>query len=319
MKLVLTLALTLLAFSVYPQDRLINLEGDWKFAIGDKAEWADPSFNDSAWETIYAPEIWENQGFHGYDGFAWYRKTFSGKDLPEGESLSLHLGYIDDADEVYLNGKLIGFSGYMPPKFKTAYEAKRTYTLPHEYLNKTGTNVIAVRVFDVTREGGIVSGELGIYRSDFISGLIVDLQGLWSFRKDARGYMRSEWEPIMVPIPWEAQGHDKYDGWATYKKTFCLPAGVSADNLILLLGSIDDFDRTYLNGKLIGTTRDDKRLGQSRSYNELRAYPIPADLINLTEENTIIIEVEDIGMTGGIWKGPVGITTRTKYYRYLRK
>ncbi|GAA0892019.1 hypothetical protein GCM10009122_16980 [Fulvivirga kasyanovii] len=300
------------------QERLINLEGRWKFSIGDKLSWADPAYDDSSWETIYAPEIWENQGFHGYDGFAWYRKSFDITNLPDNKSLYLHLGYIDDADEVYLNGKLIGFSGHMPPKFKTAYRAERQYTFPVQYLNRKGPNVIAVRVYDATREGGISGGKLGIYASSYSASLIVDLQGVWSFRKDNQGYRREDWEQIMVPIPWEPQGHEEYDGWATYKKTFTLPAGTSAENLVLVLGKIDDFDRTYLNGKLIGTTRDDRPLGKSYSYNELRAYTIPAGLIRLNEENTIIIEVEDIGMTGGIWKGPVGITTVTRYYRYLK-
>lgn len=319
MKVVLISLLTFFINVSLAQDRLINLEGRWKFSIGDKLEWADPFYDDSSWETIYAPEIWENQGFHGYDGFAWYRKSFDIDKLPKDKSLYLHIGYIDDADEVYLNGKRIGFSGHMPPKFKTAYKAERQYTFPYQYLNENGPNVIAVRVYDATREGGITSGELGVYASSYSSSLIVDLQGIWSFRRDGKGYMRNDWEQIMVPIPWEPQGYDDYDGWATYKKTFTLPAGTSAENLVLVLGKIDDFDRTYLNGKLIGITRDDQQLGRSGSYNEQRAYAIPPGLIKLNEENTIIIEVEDIGMTGGIWKGPVGVTTKTKYYRYLKE
>ncbi|MBL6446052.1 beta galactosidase jelly roll domain-containing protein [Fulvivirga sp. 29W222] len=319
LRIVFLSVLSFLINASLAQERLINLEGSWKFSIGDKQSWADPFYDDSSWETIHAPEIWENQGFHGYDGFAWYRKSFDVTNLPKSKSLYLHLGHIDDADEVYLNGKLIGFSGHMPPKFKTAYKAERQYTFPAQYLNKNGPNVIAVRVFDVTREGGISSGRLGIYASSYSSSLIVDLQGVWSFRIDARGYMKTDWEQIMVPIPWEPQGYENYDGWATYKKSFVLPAGTSVENLVLVLGKIDDFDRTYLNGKLIGITRDDRPLGKSISYYESRAYTIPPGLIKLNEKNTIIIEVEDIGMTGGIWKGPVGVTTATKYYRYLKE
>lgn len=297
---------------------MINLEGRWNFSIGDNPAWAEYAFNDSRWEKIYAPGIWEDQGFHGYDGFAWYRTTFKGQDLPQNEGLYLNLGYIDDTDEAYINGKLIGFSGSMPPKFKTAHNAKRLYYIPAEYINYEGDNTIAVRIFDVTGEGGIIRGDLGIYRSDNKSGLTVDLQGLWQFRKGRINDEKTFWSQLMVPIPWEAQGYDRYDGWATYQKTFVLPENIEKDNLVLIMGKIDDFDKTYFNGVLIGATRDNYRIGFSRSYDQTRVYEIPPELIRRGEKNTITVEVEDIGLVGGIWQGPVGIVTKTKYYRYYR-
>lgn len=318
MKSLFTFCLSIICFSIYPQERLINLEGRWNFSIGDNSAWAEYAFNDSRWEKIYAPGIWEDQGFHGYDGFAWYRTTFKGYDLPKNEGLYLNLGYIDDTDEVYVNGRLIGFSGSMPPKFKTAHTAKRLYYIPAEYINYEGDNTIAVRIFDVTGEGGIIRGDLGIYRSDSKSGLTVDLQGLWQFRKGRINDEKTSWSQLMVPIPWEAQGYDRYDGWATYQKTFMLPENIEKDNLVLVMGKIDDFDKTYFNGVLVGATRDDRRLGFSDSYNQTRVYEIPPELIRRGEKNTITVEVEDIGLVGGIWQGPVGIVTKTKYYRYYR-
>lgn len=302
----------------YAHERVISLEGRWKFSIGDNIAWADPAYNDSGWETIEVPRLWEDQGFHGYDGFAWYRTTFQGKQLSSHENYYLELGYIDDADEVYVNGKLIGFSGHMPPDFKTAYRARRVYHLPSEYINFQGANTIAVRVFDVVHEGGIVAGHPGIYRADSRSALLVELQGLWQFRRGRVNDSKQEWSEMMVPVPWEAQGGYDYDGWGVYRKTFRLPANIQKEGLVLIMGKIDDFDKTYFNGALIGATRDNERLGHSRSYNELRIYDIPPELIRAGEQNTITVEVEDIGLVGGIWKGPVGITTRSRYYRYLR-
>jgi len=52
----------------------IDLNGEWKFRIGDNKDWADPAFSDAGWTTIKAPGPWEDQGFRGYDGYAWYRK-----------------------------------------------------------------------------------------------------------------------------------------------------------------------------------------------------------------------------------------------------
>jgi hypothetical protein len=301
----------------------ISLKGSWKFQIGDKPIWADPYFNDKDWETIQVPASWEDEGFHGYDGFAWYRKEFDGKQLSRTETFILNLGYIDDCDEVYVNGKLIGLSGHMPPKFKTAYNNERKYALHPEAINYTGRNVIAIRVFDVTQNGGLVDGQPGIYTAPK-NRMLVDLQGLWQFvpvRSEKPASADASWKTIMVPSAWEFQGYYKYDGFAWYKRTFTLPPNVTDTNqdLVLLLGKIDDFDKAYLNGKLIGKTNDGERFGSSQSFNQLRVYGIPEGLLNKTGPNVLEVFVEDMGNMGGIHEGPVGITTRTIYQRYYKQ
>ena len=301
----------------------ISLKGNWKFQIGDKSVWADQYFNDRDWETIYAPSSWEDEGFHGYDGFAWYRMEFDGKQLSKTESYFLNLGYIDDCDEVYLNGKLIGLSGQMPPKFKTAYNNERKYAINPELINYAGRNVIAIRVFDVTQNGGIVDGRLGIYLAPK-NRLLVDLQGLWQFttiRHEKPAAPDAAWSAIMVPSAWEHQGYYRYDGNAWYKRTFTLPANFTDDNqdLVLLLGKIDDFDKAYLNGKLIGKTNDGESFGSSQSFDQLRVYSIPEGLLRKTGPNLLEVFVEDMGNIGGIYEGPLGITTRTIYQRYYKQ
>ena len=77
--------------------------------------------------------------------------------------LYLMMGRIDDADEVYLNGKEIGKSGKFPPDYVTAYDRTRKYIIPAGYLKEDGENVIAVKVYDSYLEGGIVDGPTGIY------------------------------------------------------------------------------------------------------------------------------------------------------------
>ncbi|MEM9856382.1 MAG: beta galactosidase jelly roll domain-containing protein [Bacteroidota bacterium] len=301
--------------------QFVDLRTRWKFNIGDKKEWAEANYDDSDWEIIWAPSQWEEEGFYGYDGFAWYRKKVDGKELPKNEKVYLNLGYIDDADEVYFNGELIGFSGAMPPKFRTAYNAERNYLIPTGLINYSGENTIAIRIFDATLSGGIIGGDLGIYPLEDRSPMLIDLQGLWSFALSRSGRpveSDEDWEKIMVPIPWEKQGFRRYDGFAWYRTTFELPQGESKENLILLLGKIDDFDEVYLNGELIGATNDRRRYGRSNSWAQKRAYDIPSHLIKLNGKNSIEILVEDIGNEGGIYEGPVGITTKSKYYRYFR-
>src|SRR5258708_13073666 len=105
--------------------QVINLTGEWKFHIDDDVSWSSSTLDDSRWESIHAPSPWEEQGFNGYDGFAWYRKKFDGRTLDRNANYYLGLGFIDDADEVYVNGRLIGFSVSIPPCFNTPYNNNR--------------------------------------------------------------------------------------------------------------------------------------------------------------------------------------------------
>lgn len=141
----------------------INFEGYWKFSIGDNLTWANREYNDSDWEEVFVPSPWEDEGFHGYDGFAWYRKHFT---IPEeyiSSALYIDLGFIDDVDETYLNGHFVGFSGSFPPNYVTAYFAQRKYALPPDYINYGGENVLSVRVYDAQLGGGITSGTIGLF------------------------------------------------------------------------------------------------------------------------------------------------------------
>ncbi len=300
---------------------MINLCGGWKFHIGDNRVWASPTYDDSDWDKIQVPSAWEDEGFNGYDGFAWYRIKFDGRKLRRDQVYYLNAGFIDDADEAYLNGKFVGFSGWLPPKFKTAYNSERRYTLPAEVINFEGDNVLAIRVFDAMQGGGIVDGAIGIYPVTEEQKLLINLQGLWSFAKsdnEDRVSHADDWESIMVPGMWEHQGY-KYDGFAWCKRTFTLPANFTKETLVLLAGRIDDFDKVYLNGTLIGNTNDHRNFGRSGSYQELRAYAIPPLLLKRTGSNLIEILVEDMGHNGGIYEGPIGITTRANFDKYFKE
>lgn len=136
------------------------LDRNWKFNTGDSAAWAIPAFDDSGWQTIRAGELWEKQGFQGYDGMAWYRKkVFIPADL-KAEALKhggmqLSLARIDDADEVFLNGEKIAEHGSLPPNYEGAYDVDRVMTLPIDKVLWGKDNCIAVRVYDAAGNGGI--------------------------------------------------------------------------------------------------------------------------------------------------------------------
>ena len=132
----------------FPLEQILDLQGLWKFEIGDNPEWSKPDFIAYNWVEIEVPGNWENQGFPGYDGYAWYRTDFSLPAEKAGMDFYLQLGFIDDVDEVFLNGRLIGASGSFPPQYQTAYNVFRSYLMPATLLKFGEKNMLAIRVFD---------------------------------------------------------------------------------------------------------------------------------------------------------------------------
>ena len=308
---------------------IAKLKGYWKFEIGDNPKWADPDFNDADWEEIFVPSTWEDEGFPGYDGYAWYRKEFTIKQDVEISNCYLYVGVIDDTDETYINGHFIGYYGQFPPEFSTAAGVQRKYVVLPEYLNFGGKNVIAVRVYDEFQVGGIKRGRVRLVENIPDLEVEVGLAGIWKFKigddmewKDA-AYSDKEWADIAVPSIWQTQGYKDIHGLAWYRKTFKIDKYFEDERLIMLLGKIDDLDETYLNGRLLGRTGrirkipEESRVGGSE-YSQLRAYYIPADYLNFDGQNIVAVRVYDGPGHGGIYDGPIGIVERHKYLRWKK-
>jgi hypothetical protein len=307
---------------------VLDLRGKWKFELGDDQKRASASYDDSKWEEIFVPSAWEDEGYPGYDGYAWYRRHFRLPAGAEQKSLYLRLGCIDDVSEVFLNGHLIGITGSFPPDFMTAYNVEVVLFVPQSALNISGDNVIAVRVYDDQLAGGIVNGKIGLYESKSYLAPDLPLSGNWKFKKgDAEKYMdRSfddkNWDEVFVPAYWESQGYPDYDGLAWYRLHFQIPDDLAGKTLILVLGKIDDFDETYVNGEEVGRTgrirSNVSRIKTGNEYRELRAYTLPSGLVKAGQDNVIAVRVYDGQIGGGIYQGPIGIVTR-EHYREWRK
>jgi len=89
--------------------------------------------------------------------------------IPEtlsGRQLVLILGKIDDLDEVFINGEIIGSTGRMYDHggriSGDEWQEFRGYYVPMGLLRSGRDNVIAVRVYDALGEGGIYEGPVGI-------------------------------------------------------------------------------------------------------------------------------------------------------------
>jgi len=166
-----SLLLTISCNHIREPERL-SLDTGWKFRTGDDPAWAQPGFDDSSWGTIDPKKIWEEQGFKGYNGFAWYRlRTVIWSSLKdysnERDSLQIILGRIDDCDQVFLNGEMIGENArtiYGKTRPDDGFTGERgRWNMERHYILAASDpriqwdkeNVIAVRCFDQGGDGGM--------------------------------------------------------------------------------------------------------------------------------------------------------------------
>jgi hypothetical protein len=305
------------------KEKKVNLTGDWYFNLGDNIKYAKPEHDDSDWEKIYVPSSWHDEGFRNYHGYAWYRKKFT-IEYDDKEAIFLELGKIDDVDEVYLNGQLVGKTGGFPPDYYTAWNYSRRYHLPSEYLKK-GKNVLAVRVYDEGGEGGIMGMNVGIYSYKNFSDNSIHLFGKWKFKLSddknwaAENLNDSDWEDVIVPASWESQGFEHYDGFAWYRKTFRLPDNFSSDDMLIILGRIDDMDEVFVNGKFVGGTgRIERKWANDNEFQKYRTYTVPEGLLRPGKSNVIAVRVYDQEGVGGIYDGPITLLPQKEYKDFWR-
>ena len=156
-----------------------------------------------------------------------------------------------------------------------------------------------------------------------------NIEGTWRFRTDPSDVGEQEgwqavdhadaegWRDIEAPGHWEAQGvtdprpgeapkpkdgmpWSDYDGIAWYRLRFVVPKEWRGKELVFSLGSVDDQDRTFLNGRLVGETGP----GLERSVSVQRRYTVAPDLVRFGEENVLAVRVTDGGGPGGLM-GPL--------------
>ena len=94
---------------------------------------------------------------------------------------------------------------------------------------------------------------------------------------------------------------------------------LNVDDFVVMLGKIDDIDEVYLNGKMIGSTGDMILIPLTNVFNNEyrsnRGYYINREDLKIGE-NVIAVRVYDGMADGGIYEGPVGITTLNNYIEY---
>ncbi|MGB8490592.1 MAG: sialate O-acetylesterase [Bacteroidales bacterium] len=118
------------------------------------------------------------------------------------------------------------------------------------------------------------------------------------------GFNDSGWPVMTLPSLFESVTGD-FDGAVWFRKSVEVPAEMAGKDLVLSLGPIDDMDRAYFNGKLIGSNE------VSGVYQLERNYEIPRNLVK-EGFNTIAVRVIDNQGGGGIWGKPGSINLTVK-------
>ncbi len=141
---------------------------------GAIAAWKEPGFDNSNWQKMTVPGLWEQQNLENFDGIVWFRKTINLSSADAGKAAELYLGMIDDNDITYVNGVKIGTTN--------GYNVKRVYKIPAGIL-KEGNNSIAVRVNDTGGGGGIYGDAADV--KIVLAGNASFLAGEWAYRVES--------------------------------------------------------------------------------------------------------------------------------------
>jgi len=139
---------------------------------GDQPLWADLEFNDSAWKTMELPGYIESNGLQGVDGIIWFRREIEITPVEAGKEATLFLAKVNDSDNTFINGKLVGST-------KLQAEKSRIYPIAAGIL-KPGKNVLTVQMEDVGGMGGVYGDPATLKLQ--CENRVIPLGGSWRYK-----------------------------------------------------------------------------------------------------------------------------------------
>ncbi|MCO6024361.1 DUF4982 domain-containing protein [Prevotella cerevisiae] len=151
-------------------------DNGWLFFLGNDAQMSSEGFQDANWRKLDLPHDWAIEGDFSDSnpsgagggalpgGIGWYRKHFTVSDLP-GQGKAAH--YYIDFDGVYMNSTVY-LNGHELGNRPYGYSSFRYELTP--YLNKTGENVLAVKVDNSDQPNSRWYSGCGIYRHVWVVG-----------------------------------------------------------------------------------------------------------------------------------------------------
>jgi len=155
----------------------------------------EPGFDDSSWQEVELPVLWEQTGLGNFDGLVWFRQTIEVPDSWVGKELVLELGPIDDQDTTWVNGVKIGAHTEA-----NQWQALRKYKIGSDII-QAGKNVIAVQVLDTGGSGGIYGQpeQMRLKPAGGPDDKAIALAGKWRYKV---GYDLASMPPQPQPPAW---------------------------------------------------------------------------------------------------------------------
>ncbi len=159
------------------KDKIIDFSNEQ--TIGKTEKWMDANLDDAAWQKVDAPKEWSMLPEIGmFEGIVWLRKTITIPSEWSGKILRMELGPIDEMDQTYVNGRLVGYSDLL-----NNWNKDRIYEVPGALVSGKDLT-IAIRVVNTYQQGGIFGApeQLRIYPlNEEIEA--ISLAGKWKFKK----------------------------------------------------------------------------------------------------------------------------------------
>ena len=137
---------------------MTTLPGPWRFHAGDDPTWSSATFDDSSWSQVVAGESWSQQGYSAYSGVAWYRLSVPFPPYPG--PLALDLPYVENSCQVFVNGRLVGHIGSLPPNPAFYIQYNSLFPIPVEAVPPGHPLQLAIRVWLNPAFAGSNSGGL---------------------------------------------------------------------------------------------------------------------------------------------------------------
>jgi sialate O-acetylesterase len=206
-------------------------------------KWSAPDYNASTWATMNVPGYWADQTPLGpVNGVVWFRREVEVPAAMVGQPARLELGTLVDADSTYLNGQLVGSTGYQYPPRK--YEVKAGVLKP-------GKNVVTVRLINNGGRGGFTPEKKYELTA---AGQTLDLRGPWQYKLGAAmpptpGTTTFQYQPgglfngMIAPVlPYGIKGVLWYQGESN--------TGHPQDYQALMMSLIGDWRKHFAQSKL---------------------------------------------------------------------
>lgn len=138
--------------------------------LAGPVKWYDPAYQPLNWKRINIPGFWEDQGVRDLDGVVWFRRVINVPQSMTDKEVTVKMGRIVNADELYINGQKVGNTTYEYPQ--------RVYKIKPDVL-KPGNNLFVIRVTNSGGKGGFVPDKPYFLLS---ANDTVDLKGDWYYK-----------------------------------------------------------------------------------------------------------------------------------------